>query len=282
MVGTPCVEGEARLTLSIARRTRLAAVAAFAFALGPVIGPAEAQDAAREAPVVAAASDLQFALEEIAAAFTAETGLRVRLSMGSSGNFARQIREGAPFEIFLSADEQFILDLARDGHARDVGDLYAIGRIVVTVPPGSALVADGTLASLRAALAEGRIVRFAIANPDHAPYGRRAREALQQAGLWEAIQPFLVLGENVSQAAQFALSGNAEGGIIALSLAMAPQLRDRGTSDLIPEGFHEPLRQRMALMAGAGPVAEAFYAYMQEPAAREIMARYGFVLPGAD
>jgi molybdate transport system substrate-binding protein len=241
--------------------------------------PALAQD---DAPVVAAASDLQFAVEEIAAAFTAETGMRVRLSMGSTGNFARQIREGAPFQIFMAADEQFIFDLARDGFARDEGDLYAVGRIVVKVPPGSTLPADGTLESLRAALAEGRITRFAIANPDHAPYGRRAKEALEHAGLWEEIQPFLVLGENVSQAAQFALSGNAEGGIIALSLALAPQLRDLGTSDLVPEDFHEPLRQRMALLNGAGPVAEAFYAYMKEPAAREIMERYGFVLPDGE
>jgi molybdate transport system substrate-binding protein len=254
------------------RRTLLAALAALG--LGP--GPAAAQG---EAPVVAAASDLQFAVQEIAEAFAADTGQRVRLSFGSTGNFARQIREGAPFQIFMAADEQFILDLARDGFARDEGDLYAIGRIVVKVPPGSTLKADGTLASLRQALAEGRITRFAIANPDHAPYGRRAREALQHAGLWEQIQPFLVLGENVSQAAQFALSGNAEGGIIALSLALAPELRDKGTADLIPEDYHEPLRQRMALLKGAGPVAEAFYAYMKTPRARDIMERYGFVLP---
>jgi molybdate transport system substrate-binding protein len=247
-----------------------------ALLLGLMPDPAVSNE---EQPIVAAASDLQFAIEEIAAAFAAETGMQVRLSMGSTGNFARQIREGAPFEIFLAADEQFIFDLARDGFARDEGDLYAIGRIVVKVPPGSSLEADGTLESLRAALAEGRITRFAIANPDHAPYGKRAREALQHAGLWEDIQPFLVLGENVSQAAQFALSGNAEGGIIALSLALAPQLRDLGTADLIPEDFHEPLRQRMALLKGAGPVAEAFYAYMQAPAARAIMERYGFVLP---
>ncbi|MFN3938367.1 MAG: molybdate ABC transporter substrate-binding protein [Gemmobacter sp.] len=260
---------------SFARRSVLAAVAAAVLATGPTF----AQD---DAPVVAAASDLQFAVEEIAAAFEAETGMRVRLSMGSTGNFARQIREGAPFQIFMAADEQFIFDLHRDGFAPNEGDLYAIGRIVVKVPPGSSLTADGSLESLRAALAEGRITRFAIANPDHAPYGKRAREALQHAGLWEDIQPFLVLGENVSQAAQFALSGNAEGGIIALSLALAPQLRDLGTADLIPEDFHEPLRQRMVLLNDAGEVAQAFYAYMNAPAAREIMERYGFLLPDGE
>jgi len=257
---------------SLARRSVLAATVV----LGLLWGRAAEGE---EAPIVAAASDLQFAVEEIAAAFEAETGMRVRLSMGTTGNFARQIREGAPFQMFMAADEQFVFDLARDGLARNEGDLYAIGRIVVKVPPGSTLSADGTLESLRRALAEGRINRFAIANPDHAPYGKRAREALQHAGLWDDIQPFLVLGENVGQAAQFALSGNAEGGIIALSLALAPELRDLGTADLIPEDYHEPLRQRMVLLNGAGPVAEAFYAYLKAPVARAIMERYGFVLP---
>jgi len=256
------------------RRQMLAALPALILAGRPAL----AQD---DAPVVAAASDLHFAVEEIAAAFRAETGQEVRLSFGSTGNFARQIREGAPFQIFMAADESFIADLYRDGFTRDTGDLYALGRIVVKVPEGSLLVPDGTLASLRAALAEGRITRFAIANPDHAPYGMRAREALQHAGLWEDIQPFLVLGENVSQAAQFALSGNAEGGIIALSLALAPEVAARGSHGLIPEDYHQPLRQRMALMKGAGPVAEAFYAYLQSPSARAILERYGFVLPEA-
>jgi len=235
--------------------------------------------AQEDVPIVAAASDLQFAVEEIAMAFQAKTGLRVRLSMGSTGNFARQIRAGAPYEIFMAADESFVSDLHRDGFTRDEGVRYALGRIVVQVPKGSGLKPDGSLENLRQALAEGRITRFAIANPDHAPYGMRAREALQHAGLWDEIQPFLVLGENVSQAAQFALSGNAEGGIIALSLALAPQVAERGHHDLIPEDFHTPLWQRMALLRNAGPVADAFFRYLSQPVAREIMSRYGFVSP---
>ncbi|MBK5925898.1 molybdate ABC transporter substrate-binding protein [Rhodobaculum claviforme] len=238
-----------------------------------------AAPARADAPVVAAASDLQFAVAEIAAAFEAETGMRVRLSLGSTGNFARQIRAGAPFEIFMAADEAFIADLHADGLTRDAGDLYAIGRLVVMAPHGSALVPDAGLDNLAALMAAGGITRFAIANPDHAPYGMRAREALMARGLWADLQPALVLGENVSQAAQFALSGNAEGGIIAYSLALAPQVAARGTHVLIPEALHEPLRQRMALLNGAGEVAEAFYAYLMAPPARAIMARYGFVLP---
>lgn len=254
------------------RRPVLAALTAFVLTATPVT-------AASDAPVVAAASDLQFALEEIAEVFAADTGMSVRLSMGSTGNFARQIREGAPFEIFMAADEQFIADLHADGFTPDEGDLYGIGRIVLMVPHGSPLTPDETLDTLAEMLAEGRITRFAIANPDHAPYGMRAREALITRGLWDELQPFMVLGENVSQAATFALSGNAEGGIIAYSLALAPAVAPRGTYALIPEAWHAPLRQRMALLNGAGPVAEAFYAYMREPAAREIMDRYGFTLP---
>ena len=254
------------------RRLVLALAAAFTLAFAPV---ARAQDA----PVIAAASDLQFAVEEIAARFAAETGQQVRLSFGSTGNFARQIREGAPFQLFMAADESFVMALARDGYTEDEGTLYAEGRIVVKVPNGSPLKADGSLESLRAALDAGRITRFAIANPEHAPYGKRAEEALRHAGLWDRIQPLLVLGENVSQAAQFALSGNAEGGIIAYSLALSPQLAVQGSHDLIPADWHEPLLQRMVLLKNAGPVARAFYDYMSGPAAREIMERYGFILP---
>jgi molybdate transport system substrate-binding protein len=231
------------------------------------------------APIVAAASDLQFVLADIAQAFTADTGEQVRLTFGSSGNFSRQIRQGAPFQLYLSADEEYVLGLARDGFTRDQGALYAVGRIVLMVPHGSPLQADSSLDDLEQALADGRVRRFAIANPDHAPYGHRAEKALRHRGLWAAIEPRLVLGENVSQAAQFATSANAEGGIIAYSLALAPSVAALGTYALIPDAWHEPLYQRMVLLEGAGPVAEAFYAYLQQPAARSILARYGFVLP---
>jgi molybdate transport system substrate-binding protein len=229
---------------------------------------------------VAAAATLQFAMEEIAGQFEAETGRAVQLTLGSSGNFARQIRQGAPFDIYLSADEDFVLALARDGFTRGEGDLYAIGRIVIMAPHGSVLVPDAGLDNLARALDEGRIARFAIANPEHAPYGRRAEEALRHRGLWSALEPLLVYGENVAQAAQFATSGNAQGGIIAYSLAVSPQLAARGDFALIPEDWHEPLRQRMALVRDAGAEAERFYAYLQQEPARAILRRHGFLLPG--
>ena len=231
-------------------------------------------------PVVAAAADLQFALQEVADLFQHETGRAVRLSFGSSGNIRRQIAQGAPFEMFLSADEDYALALAREGHALGEGTLYAVGRIVIVAPHGSPLAVDGELRGLAAALAAGRVTRFAVANPEHAPYGRAAREALTRAGLWRAIRDRLVLGENVSQAAQFALSGSAQGGIIAYSLALSPQLAGRATFALIPADRHEPLRQRMVLLRGAGETATGFYAFVQTPPAREILRRYGFALPG--
>lgn len=231
-------------------------------------------------PLIAGAADLQFALAEVAARFRTETGLEVRLSFGSSGNITRQIEQGSPVELFLSADEAFVFRLTEGGHARDRGELYAIGRIVLFTPPGSPLRAAGGLEAIRTALDAGQIRRIAIANPEHAPYGRAAERALRAAGLWERIRPHLVLGENVAQAAQFALAGGSQGGIVAYSLVLAPAMAGRGAHQLLPDSLHEPLRQRMVLTRRAGAVAEEFYAYMQGPAAREIMRRYGFVLPG--
>ncbi len=230
-------------------------------------------------PVVAAAADLKFAVTELAAAFKSETGNEVKLSFGSTGNFATQIRQGAPFQLFMAADQKFIADLHQEGFTKDAGDLYAEGRIVLIVPHGSVLKADEAMNDLAAQLEAGRITRFAIANPEHAPYGLRAEEALRHRGLWDKVQPHLVLGENVSQAAQFALSGNAQGGIIAYSLALAPEVRSQGQFALIPHDWHKPLLQRMALLRNAGPVATEFYTFMKSPKAREIMKKYGFVLP---
>ena len=251
----------------------LAPMALTPMALAPM---ARAQEAA---PVIAAAADLQFVVTEIAANFTEDTGMQVQLTFGSTGNFARQIREGAPFQMFMAADESFVTDLHKDGFTKDDGALYGIGRIVMMVPKGAPLAADGSLASLKAALDAGTLQHFAIANPDHAPYGKRAKEALQSQGLWDRLQPYLVLGENVSQAAQFALSGDAQGGIIAYSLALAPEIAPLGDYDLIPADWHDPLRQRMVLLNGAGTVAQAFYSYLQQPKARAILDRFGFALP---
>ena len=254
-------------------------VATALFAIAVATMPAESASA-QAAPTIAAASDLQFALTEVASAFKAETGEEVQLTFGSSGNFFRQIQQGAPFELFLSADEKFVFDLNTAELTVGEGVLYAIGRIVLMVPYGSPLKADGTLGDLALGLRDGRVTKFAIANPEHAPYGKRAEEALRHAGLWDVMQDRLVLGENVSQAAQFATSGDATGGIIAYSLALSPEVSKLGTYALIPDDWHEPLRQRMVLLKGAGGTAHHFYDYVQSSPSRAILKRYGFILPG--
>jgi molybdate transport system substrate-binding protein len=236
---------------------------------------------AQRAPIVAAASDLKFALEEMAQQFTADTGARVELVFGSSGNLARQIIDGAPFGLFLSADDDFVYKLADAGLTRDRGVLYGIGRLALFAPHGSPLKVDERLDGLRALLGRETVHRFAIANPAHAPYGRAAEAVLRARGMWEAIQPSLVVGENITQAAQFATTGNAIGGMLAQSLVLAPPLRDQGTFVVLPETDHPPLRQRMVLLKRADTTTARFYEYVQGPAARAILRRYGFVVPGA-
>jgi molybdate transport system substrate-binding protein len=230
---------------------------------------------------VAAAADLKFALTEIAQNYQRETGVKPKLSFGSSGNFTQQIEQGAPFDLFLCADENYIFRLADKGLTRDRGVLYGTGRIGVFVPNGSTLSADSELQDLRDALSNGRLRRFAIANPEHAPYGRAARAALKTAGLWDMVRPSLVLGENASQAMQFAASGSSQGGIVPLALSLVPEISALGQFALLPAEWHaaEPLRQRMALLREATAGAADFYLYLQQPAARKILEQYGFVLP---
>lgn len=250
--------------------------------LGPPGLLAGGAAAAAVGPLIAAASDLKFALEALAEAHAARGGGTVRLVFGSSGNLTTQIAQGAPFEIFLSADEALIARLHRLGRTRDAGHLYAIGRLSVFAPHASPLAVDPHLNGLAASLTAGRIRRFAIANPEHAPYGRAAQQALARRGLWDAVRPFLVLGENVTQAAQFAAAGGTEGGIIALSLTVAPAIARLGRFATIEAEAHEPLRQRMALIEGAGKDAERFYEFLRSPDARAVLARFGFELPNPD
>ena len=248
-------------------------------------------------PTVAAAADLQFALPEMALAFERDSGRKLRLSFGSSGVFARQILQGAPFELFFSADEAYVEQLLRAHRTVDAGKLYALGRLALFIPNGSPLApgavsgvlapgavsgvlrADRNLSDLAAAARDGRLKHLAIANPEHAPYGRAAREALQRAGVWAALENKLVLGENAAQAAQFAASGSAQAGILPLALARAPAFAARGAFVTLPETWHAPLRQRMVLIQGAGATAQLFYAYMQTPAARAMLASHGFAPP---
>jgi len=251
-------------------RARLARLAVLLLA-----APAAAQPPA----TIAAASDLRFALDEVITAYARETGLRVRVTYGSSGDIARQIEQGAPFELFLSADESFVARLAAKGLTVDAGVLYGVGRLVAFAPAGSPVRVDERLADIGRAAGDGRLRKLAIANPEHAPYGRAAREALESLGLWPAVERRLVFGENVSQAAQFAASGSAEAGLFALSLATSPGLAGKGHYVVLPEKLHRPLRQRMVLLKRGSGAARRFYDFLQQPAARAILKRYGFAVP---
>lgn len=232
---------------------------------------------------VAAASDLKFVLAQLLETFQKETGLRVEASYGSSGNFARQIRQGLPVHLFMSADESWVLQLVEAGLTRrlpdglaDRGVVYGLGRIALIVPLGSALQLDPELKGLQQGWS--RVGKFAIANPEHAPYGRAAQEAMEKLGLWDLAKTRLVLGENIAQATQFVTTGAAQAGITAQALALAPEVARQVRHTLLPESLHQPMRQRMVLLKDAPPTAQRLYDYLQTPAAQAVFRRYGFAV----
>jgi molybdate transport system substrate-binding protein len=231
---------------------------------------------AGQSPRIAAAASLQFALPEIVAAFQRKTGVIARVTYGSSGNFRRQIAQGAPFELFLSADENYANDLVRLGFTIGSSRSYALGRIAIIVPKGSDIGLSQDLAGLQTAIDKGSLKHFAIANPDHAPYGRAAREALESSGLWQAIQPYLVKGENASQATQFATSGSSEGGIVPYSLAMSPAIVRISDNMPVHESHHLPIRQHMVLLRGASEIARQFFEFLGEAEAVAIFVKNGY------
>ena len=224
--------------------------------------------------LVAAAANLQPALAELVPLFERARAGRVSVTLGSSANLMRQIQQGLPAELFLSADEDFALRLADAGLTLDRGTVYATGRIVLLVPADSPIKLDARLEALKAAAP--RIRKFAIANPELAPYGRAARQALQKLELWPALEAKVVLGENIAQATQFVSSGAAQAGISALSMVLVPEVAARVHYQLIPAELHAPLRQRMVLLKNATPAARAFYDFLRSPAAKAVLARHGY------
>jgi molybdate transport system substrate-binding protein len=245
--------------------------------LAMVLSPASLR--AADVPVIAAASSLKFALTEVIALYRAETGKRVRVVYGSSGNFARQIVQGAPFELFLSADEDYVRRLSRNGYTEGDGVVYAQGRIAFYCPHGSPVSPDPGLADLGRAVADGRLAKLAIANPLHAPYGRAAREVLISAGLWDRLRDRLVFGESAAQAARFAMSGSAQGGFVPYALASTPSMSEHGTYTRVPSHWHGALRHRMVLSRDAGESARRFYAFILTNRAVEVFERFGFEKP---
>ncbi|HUR35614.1 MAG TPA: molybdate ABC transporter substrate-binding protein [Vicinamibacterales bacterium] len=233
---------------------------------------------ARAQLAVAAASDLQPVLPDIAARFQRVTGQPVSVSFGSSGHFAAQIRNGAPFDVFLSADESHVQVLIDSGYAvRGSVVHYATGRLALWSRSDRGLDLSPGLR----ALADPRVRRIAIANPDHAPYGRAAIEALRTAGLDARLRDTLVLGESVSQAAQFALTGNADVGIIAVSLTRTPAMQAVGRAVEIAPGAYPVIRQSGVVLARAhaNQLATRFLAFVTSPEIAAVLVAAGFGAP---
>lgn len=246
----------------------LVVVAAAACAPGP------AGEGAGASLTVAAAADLQFAFQEIGPLFERETGARVTFLFGSSGVLEKQIENGAPVDLFASAGEEYLRQLdSRGSLVPGTEQLYGLGRIALVSSRAS-----GVQAATLEDLAKPEVRHLALANPDHAPYGAAARQALEAAGLWERIGPKVVYGENVRQALQFVQTGNAEAGIVALSIAEVPEV-ERAE---VAAALYRPLRQSMAVVKGTHQegLARAFAAFVNGPKGRPVMKRYGFALPG--
>lgn len=235
----------------------------------------------RRAVRIAAAADLRFALDALLSAFRAEhPDIAVSTSFGSSGMFFAQLVNGAPFDVFLSADAGYPRQLAERGLTLPASEfLYAVGRIVVWTTAGSAV--DVERSGLRA-LASPAVHRVAIANPEHAPYGRAAEAALRAAGLYARVAPKLVLGENVAQALQFVQSGSAEAGIIALSLALSPPVQPTGRYGIVPLDSYPLIEQGGTILRWAtdAEAARAFRDFLIGGGGRAILKQYGFFLPG--
>jgi molybdate transport system substrate-binding protein len=224
---------------------------------------------------VAAAADLNFALKEIAVHYQHDTGNTLKISFGSSGNFFTQIQNGAPFDVFLSADIGYPQKLADTGLADKLTLYrYAEGKLVLWVPNNSKLDLKQGIEILLAPA----VKKIAIANPAHAPYGRAAEQALKKAGVYERIQGKLVLGENISQTAQFVQTGNADIGIVAESLALSPTMQSAGRYVEVRAALYAPIEQGAIVLKGSRKqaAAKAFLDYLKQPAARTIMQKYGF------
>jgi molybdate transport system substrate-binding protein len=228
---------------------------------------------------VGAAADLSAALPELAAQYKKQTGVEVKLSFGSSGNLTTQIENGAPFDIFFSADEEYPRQLVDKGLAeKDTVYRYAVGRLVMWVPNNTKLDVQKLGMNL---LLEPSIKKIAIANPQHAPYGRAAEAALKHFGIYEEIASRLVLGENVSQAAQFAESGNAQAGLVALSHALSPAMKDKGKYWTIPLDAYPALNQAAVVLSRSQHkvAARKFLDFLRTPEATSLLQRCGFSLP---
>ncbi len=230
---------------------------------------------------IAAAADLQFVMQEVEARFQKGTGKHVKLIYGSSGNFAQQLQNGAPFDMFFSANLEYPKQLEAAGFT-EPGTFYryAIGRIVLWAPNDSKLDVSSGLR----VLLDPTIRKIAIANPQHAPYGKAAVAALQKENIYQQVNHKFVLGESISQAASFVASGSADAGIVALSLALGPNLKDKGQYFEIPAGDYPPIEQACVIMRASKSkdTAQQFLKFVQSLPVKELFKQYGFAIPEAE
>lgn len=226
--------------------------------------------------LIAAASDLNFAMDEILSAFAT---IDVDVSYGSSGNFYAQIKQGAPYDLFFSADASYPARLEEEGFSvKGRRGLYAIGQIVLWIPGKSSLDPQKGLE----VVLKPEVKKLSIANPKHAPYGRAAEEALRYYGILDKVRDKLVFGENISQAAQFVQTGAADAGIIALSLAISPKMAKDGTYWIIPETSHGKLEQAYTVLQRGKdkPGVKSFLEFVQSEKGKKILSDFGFIVPG--
>ncbi|PUE54274.1 molybdate ABC transporter substrate-binding protein [Limnohabitans parvus II-B4] len=239
--------------------------------------PQQAKAQASARIKIAAASNLKFVLADLTSQYRQQTGVQVEVSLGASGNLARQILQGLPVEQFISADEDRVLELVKAGRTLDAGQRYATGRLALILPKNSALPLAQGLAAVVRALKPGD--KLALANPALAPYGMAAQEALLRSGAGPLQAGQKVLGDNIGQATQFVATGAAQAGITALALAIAPELAPALQALPLPESLHAPLHQRMVLLQGASPAAMAWHRFLLSPPAQAIFLRHGYALP---
>jgi molybdate transport system substrate-binding protein len=245
------------------------------FLIAVLVLPCAPQLAAAQQITIAAAADLQFAMQDLANRFQTETGKSVHLVFGSSGNFFQELQNGAPFDMFFSADLDYPKKLEAAGLTVPGSYYqYASGKIVIWIPRDSKL----DLQSGLQVLLDPTIKKIAIANPQHAPYGKAAVAALEREKLYDQVKQKFVLGENVSQTASFVVSGSADVGIVALSLALSPNMKDKGRYTEVPSSEYPPIEQACVILAGSKnkETASQFLAFLKTPAIGDVLRAYGF------
>ena len=253
--------------------------ALLAIACSPVVEKIFAQQKTEVELTVAAAADLSSALGEISDNYQKQTGVKVKLSLGASGALTQQIQNGAPFDIFFSADMGYPQQLIQGGHAYGASLFeYAVGRLVLWVPADSPLDVEHKGIEI---LLDPAVKKIALGNPEHAPYGRAAEATLRHYGMYDRVKDRLVRGENIAQAAQFVESGNAQAGFVALAHAASPAMKGKGKYWVVPQEAYPPLAQGVVMLMSSQhrPEAAAFLNYIKTREAGDVLRKYGFAVP---